>query len=175
MTPGNPASAALTYARSFFCVVPTLGGLPAGGWGDASRHIPEVEWLFSRRRHDGVGLSTGEASGCWGLIIDRRHGRQSLRTLIDRYAPLPFGPVMATPESWVWFFAWEPGCSELQDGSEFMPGLMIRSEGSGLVVPPGPACRWRDVSIVETEPAAAPEWLLWSALRPARSMMTAEA
>lgn len=167
---GQTLPHALTYARSFFCVVPTLDGIPVGGWGDASRHLPEVEWLF-RRRHDGIGIATGEASGCWAMVINRLEGRRSLRTLIERYEPLPFGPVMATADSWVWWFSWEPACIDLQDGFEFAPGLMVRSDGGGLVVPPGSSCRWRDVSITDTEPARAPQWLLGSAVVPEAATM----
>jgi hypothetical protein len=92
--------------------------------------------MFTRQHHDGIGIATGEASGCWAMVINRLEGRQSLRKLIDRYDPLPFGPVMATADSWVWWFAWEPGCAGLQDSFEFAPGLVVRSDGGGLVVPP---------------------------------------
>jgi hypothetical protein len=105
------------------------------------------------------------------MTIDRVKGRPSLRRLIDQFEPLPFGPVISTDDHWIWWFAWEPACAGLQDGFEFAPGLVSRADGGGLTVPPGFACRWRDTSVIDTELACAPPWLLGEALAPEAATM----
>lgn len=153
-------STALTLAQQAYCVLPTLGSGPSPGvgWADGSRHLPEVQWLFSRRRYDGVGVACGERSGAWAVTIDGLKGRRSLRDLIEAHSPLPLSPVSVDVDGWSWWFSWEPGC-DLPNGLEFLPGMIVRSDGSGVVVPPGRA-HWRDISLLDAEPAQAPPWLL---------------
>lgn len=163
---------ALEYARAFYCVCPIRGKAPVhiggNGWKDASRHEPEVEWLFKHRpgwRHTGLGIATGEGSGAWVLDVDGHDGRVSLAILIREHGPLPGGPVTITGNGFHHWFAYTPECEPMRNRVAFLPGLDVRTNGGGVVIPPSPHpdggfYRWRDVGLLDMEPPQAPEWLL---------------
>jgi hypothetical protein len=160
---------AIALARAHYLVVPLIGKAPVHkgghGWADGSRHIPEVQWLFSRRRHTGIGIATGEGSGAWVLDVDGHDGRVSLKALINEYGALPGGPVTVTHRGLHVWFAYTPECAQLRNRVGFMDGLDVRTNGGGVVVPPsahpdgGWYC-WRDVSLLDMEPPTAPDWLI---------------
>lgn len=160
---------ALDYARAYYLVVPIINKAPvhAGGrgWADGTRHLPEVEWLFTRRRHTGLGIATGEGSGVWVLDVDGHDGKVSLKALINEYGALPATPVTVTRNGFHFWFCWTPECEALRNRVGFAPGLDVRTNGGGVVVPPsahpeGGVYSWRDVSLLDMEPPQAPDWLI---------------
>jgi hypothetical protein len=165
----NLLPAALQLALRWYCVAPVLNKAPchAGGhgWADASRHLPEVTHLFTRRRHTGIGVACGEASGCWALDVDGTDGRQSLQDLMDRHGPLPYGPISVTGKGLHHWFAWSDDCHQLRNRVGFAKGLDVRTTGGGVVVPPsrhqdtGRHYEWQ-VSLLDMDPPQAPDWLL---------------
>lgn len=165
----NLLPVALQLALRWFCVVPVIGKAPchAGGhgWADGSRHIHEVEWLFRTRRHTGIGIACGEASGCWVLDEDSDAGRASLQALTAKHGSLPTGPVTVTGNGRHYWFAWTPECDQLRNRVGFAAGLDVRTNGGGVVVPPsrhldsGRRYEWQ-ISLLDLDPPQAPEWLL---------------
>jgi hypothetical protein len=161
---------AQSLALRWYCVVPVIGKAPCHsggrGWADGSRHLPEVDHLFRTRRHTGVGIACGEASGCWVLDEDGPTGAASLRDLIDQHGPLPAGPVTVTGKGRHYWFSWAPGCDQLRNRVSFLPGLDVRTSGGGVVVPPslhpnaGRRYEWRHVSLLDVDPPQAPAWLV---------------
>lgn len=178
MSNSDYLSHALAYARACYLVVPIIGKAPvhAGGhgWADGSRHLPEVEWLFTRRRHTGLGIATGEGSGAWVLDLDGHDGKVSLKALINEYGPLPATPVSVTRNGLHLWFAYTPECEALRNRVRFAPGLDIRTTGGGVVVPPsahpeGGHYSWRDVSLLDMDPPPAPDWLIAEILQTYRT------
>jgi hypothetical protein len=161
---------ALAYAQRAYLVVPIIDKAPkhavGRGWPDASRHLPEIDHLFRTRRHTGIGIACGEASGCWVLDEDGEEGATSLKKLIDKYGPLPTGPVTVTGKGLHHWFAWGDGCDQLRNRVGFAKGLDVRTNGGGVVVPPskhpdtGRFYSWRDVSLLDVDPPPAPAWLI---------------
>lgn len=173
--PTNMQTWAQRYALRWYCVCPVLDKAPkhAGGrgWADASRHLPEVEFLFRTRRHTGIGVATGAGSGCWVLDEDGDLGRASLQTLIDRHGPLPHGPVTVTGNGRHFWYSWTDDCQQLRNRVGFAPGLDVRTNGGGVVVPPslhresGRRYAWEGPSLLDMAPPAAPEWLIDTIVR----------
>jgi hypothetical protein len=161
---------ALAYAQRAYLVVPIIDKAPkhAGGrgWPDGSRHLPEVEYLFARRRHTGIGIATGKASGVWVLDVDGDIGRASLQDLIDKHGPLPAGPVTVSGNGRHYWFSWTDDAHQLRNRVGFAPGLDVRTDGGGVVVPPSLHCEsgrrysWEGPSLLDMTPPAGPEWLI---------------
>ena len=125
---------------------------------------------WAKWENAGVGVATGVESGIFVLEVDTLEGHDvdgfaSLRTLEERYGPLPRARRAQSPSGSLHFYFKYPW--GLEDGSKvkttaaIVPGVDVRGDGGMVIAPPSVRpgkgmYRWVD----EGEVADAPQWLL---------------
>lgn len=92
--------------------------------------------MFSSRPGANIGLATGRESGVVALDLDTWYGGgQSLTDLEARHGKLPPTRIHQSQKDLHWLFAY-PERLEHLPSRVVAPGLELKSDGAGLVLPP---------------------------------------
>ena len=138
----------------------------ATGFKAATTDGPTITTWWKQWPEAMIGIPTGEPSGVFVLDIDRDEGKgldgfAALAAMEAAHGPLPETRTQRTPRGGEHrLFSW-PGFKIKNSASKLGAGLDIRGDGGYVIVAPsvnadGVPYEW----IRESEPVAAPHWLL---------------
>lgn len=132
------------------------------GLKDATDNAEQIAHWWGMWEAANIGLATGEASGCFIVDIDPRHGGDdTLKALLGQHGPLERKVWAATGGGgWHLYFR-HPGFPVKSRANALGPGVDVKGEGGYVVAPPsrhasGKLYEWGDFD----ELPEAPEWLL---------------
>jgi hypothetical protein len=122
------------------CGVPdcsSLGKHPLeSGWQKKATCDPAlVDSYWERCPNTNIGIRTGKAAGVVVLDIDGEAGEATLKTLIERYGPLPETLIAITGRGRHLYF--KVPAEPIRNGVACLgPGVDIRGDGGYVVAPP---------------------------------------
>ncbi|WP_428491743.1 bifunctional DNA primase/polymerase [Rhodopila sp.] len=161
---------ALAYAKRGMRVFPVKGKWPLikGGCLAATTNQQKIKEWWSIWENANIGIATGTVSGVWVLDVDGAEGMASLRSLQEKYGPLPNTVEVITGGGGKHLYF---RCTaSMGNRVKFQSGLDTRADGGFIIAPPsthpngrlyiwGPNCA--------NAIADAPQWLIDLVLRPA--------
>jgi hypothetical protein len=169
-------AAALEYAAAgmavFPCVYRTKKPAIPGGFHSATTNPATIRRWFGGTLPYNLAVRAGLASGAWVLDVDDRHGGfATLDELEQHHGRLPLTRRCRTANGMhLW---WRSTCPIQCSDARVGPGLDIKGDGGGVMVPPsvhpdGPIYTWdHDAPI-----AVAPDWLIALTRKPPPAPIT---
>jgi hypothetical protein len=143
--------------------IPATG---AGGFYNATTNPAALRRWFRWYPYN-IGIRTGAASRIFIFDVDGEAGSENLREIEFQHGRLPLTLISTTGQGrHFWFIADRPiPCST----GRIAPGIDVRADGGYVVAPSsihpnGKLYQWIDYAI---PPAAAPDWLIRLAMKPA--------
>ncbi len=144
--------------------------LEVGGFHRATTDRDQIERWTREHPAAGVGLPTGEITGCVVLDVDvKTDGPESLRDLEAAQGSLPDTVRVLTPAGGTHlYFAYPPNVDKVPNSaSKVGRGLDVRGDGGYVVAPPSPGYQWdAGAHPDDRDLAPVPDWLLALMLAP---------
>ena len=164
-----------TCSKQAACENPGKHPATARGFKDASSNPERIREMFSRLPEPSIGLRTGRDSGVVALDQDPRHGGfDSLDRLEAEHDELPDTRLHHTGGGGVHSLFRYPEGVELKS-KVLAPGLELKAEGSGIVLPPSNhASGGRYRALNATPLAPLPSWVLELVLKPELRVLEGE-
>lgn len=130
------------------------------GIKDATSDQQEIAAMFAERPGANVGLATGKDSGVVALDLDTWHGGgQSLTDLETQYGKLPPTRLDQSQKDLHWLFSF-PQHLERLPSRVVAPGLELKADGAGLVLPPSRGVYSYYSVLIEGPMAPLPQWIV---------------
>jgi len=163
---------ALVLARAGVPVFPLVANdkqpATSHGFKDATTNEQVIRRWFVYAHN--LGLPTGAASGI--IVVDcdvdpdkGKDGPKRLRELEDKYGRLPKTRRVRTPRGGQHLYFKAPACRvPCSSDTRIAYGIDVRGDGGYVAAPPSVTTLGSYTVVDETEPAAAPDWLLGLAI-----------
>ena len=164
---------ALQYAKRGWHVLPCSykkSPLSKHGIKDATTDENLIQQWWEENPKSQIGIRTGKDSGFWVVDVDRKNGKDGLRSLIDHFGDqfeIDKETVLyqRTPTDGLHFCFEYDEKTPVGCGTDYLAGIDIRGDGGYIMAAPSsiPVAgewkqyAWRDLSI---EPTAAPRWAM---------------
>lgn len=143
------------------CESPGKHPATRNGVNDASSDLHDINRLFANKPGCNVGLETGRESGVAVFDVDPRHdGMPSLRELIAKHGGLPLTREHASGGGGLHIFFTYPGELASLKSRILAPGVELKADGAGIVLPPSVHTSRRLYRVLNDAPLAPlPGWV----------------
>jgi putative DNA primase/helicase len=163
---------AVEYARRGWHVFPCKWNktpyTPHGFYDATTNEEQIISWFMDEYPNSLVGIRTGKDSGFWVIDIDKKNGKDGLKSIIDKFGE----DAEFDKEKWLYektatggfhlCFKWDEK-RPISVGKNLLTGVDIRGEGGYIVAAPSAVkigdqwveYEWKDIN---KQPTLAPEW-----------------